>query len=593
MTVPLLPLLAQTPVSGDLARDLLIVLATAGVTVLVLGWLRVSAIPGYLIAGAIIGPHALGLIASPETVQSISRLSTILLMFIIGLHMDMARVRSGLFSIVGCAIGATAIMVVLGWPIAYALIGRAPAALVVAMAVSCAATAAPLRLMESRRELNTIYGRLAFGITFFQDLLAVAMLALLPALSLWAGVRGGEALGGEEGWAGVARTSAIALGGLVLLVLAGRYLMPRVIAAAGRVSGEVLIVISIALGLGAGVFTAALGFSPELGGFLAGFLLASTPFRPQIAGQLAPMLDLFLAMFFTSIGLAMPLAAVAGGWWIVLVALGALGVLKIVSITASAWAFGATARFGLLAAVLIMPAGEFTLVMLSQGRSAGLLTETEAGYGIALVVVSILVAPWVVRGGFASAHVLDRVPRAPWLRASPLRGEDREPAAEQPEGVPPFRAIVAGFGPVGRAVADTLEKNGTLVTVVELNARTVERQTGLGRTIVYGDASNAEVLESAGLATADAVILTMPDEEAMLRACRAVRALRPDIFIAARANVLSRALQAMQLGADHAVAEEMVTAEAMAAQVLIKVRQRIAGEDTGPKLYQFSESGRA
>src|SRR5690606_12062277 len=107
----------------------------------------------------------------------------------IGLHMDMVRVRSGLFSIVGCAIGATAIMVVLGWPIAYALIGRAPAALVVAMAVSCAATAAPLRLMESRRELNTIYGRLAFGITFFQDLLAVAMLALLPALSLWAGVR--------------------------------------------------------------------------------------------------------------------------------------------------------------------------------------------------------------------------------------------------------------------------------------------------------------------------------------------------------------------------------------------------------------------
>jgi voltage-gated potassium channel Kch len=93
------------------------------------------------------------------------------------------------------------------------------------------------------------------------------------------------------------------------------------------------------------------------------------------------------------------------------------------------------------------------------------------------------------------------------------------------------------------------------------------------------------VLESAGLERADAVILTMPDEEAMLRACRVVRTMRPDIFIAARANALSRALQAMQLGADHAVVEEMVTAEAMASQVLLKVRQRIAGEDTGPKLY--------
>ena len=575
------PLLIAQHATSSIARDLLLVLATAGLTALLLSRLRVTTIPGYLIAGALIGPYAFGFVRDPDAVQSISQLSTILLLFTVGLHLDMARVRTGLVSIVGGAALATVLMTLLGWPVAYALVHDAPACLALAMACAIAATAAPLRILEERRAMHTTYGRIAFGITLFQDLIAVVMLGTLPVLAHWGGhtTEGGL----SPGWLVVLRTAGNGIVGLVVLVVFARVLLPRLLTEAGRVGGEVLIVVSAATALGAAVFTAWLHFSPELGAFLAGFLLASTPFRYQVAGQLTPMRDLFLAVFFTSIGLMLPLGTVVERWWVVLIAVVALGLIKIIGVTFASWALGAAAQFGFLAAVIVAPAGEFTLVIAQQAANLNVITQEQAGYVIAVVVMSIIAEPGVLWLGGRLAPLMDRVPHAPWFRASPLRDAFDKGGADAAPGR--FRAIVAGFGPVGRAVADSLSRGGVDVTVVELNARTVQKQADLGRKVVYGDASNVQVLESAGLERADAVILTMPDEEAMLRACRVVRSIRPDIFVAARANALSRALQAMQLGADHAVVEEMVTAEAMASQVLLKVRQRIAGEDTGPKLY--------
>lgn len=571
---------------GNLARDLVLILATAGLTALVLNRLRLASLPGFLIAGALIGPHALAFVRDPASVQSVSQLSTILLMFTIGLQLDLTRVRGGFFSIVGCTVLATSVMTATGWLVAYPFLGRWPAALVVAMAMAVAATAAPLRLLEQRRDLHVPYGRLAFGLTLFQDLLAVAMLASLPAIAHWAGAPSTDTRPHTLGE--LVLGAARGIGGIAALIIAGRLILPRLLLEAARVGGEVLSVVSASVGLGAAVLTAALGFSPELGAFLAGFLLASTPFRYQIAGQLLPVRDLFMAVFFTAVGLSMPVAAVASGWWVILLGVAGLIVVKVIGIAGSAWVVGVSARLGFLAAATLAPAGEFTLVILTQAVSRGVLGADEAGYAFAVVGLSIVASPLIFRLGHAAAPAFDRIPHSPWLRGSSLRSAtpgDEGAGAEAQAAEPRARAIIAGFGPVGRAVADALERRGVMLRIIELNPRTIQRQSGLGRRMVYGDASNPEVLESAGLGSADAVILTMPDEEATLQACRVIRALRPDIFIAARANVLSKALQAMQLGADHVVVEEMAAAEAMAAQVMQKLRERAAGRETTPRLY--------
>lgn len=565
------------------ALDLLLVIATAGLVVLVFARLRLATVPGYLIAGALIGPHALGLVTSGQRITELGQLSTILLMFIIGLQLDLSRVRLGLLAIVWSAIAATVISVLVAFPIAWVMTGSAPAALAIAMAMSVAATAVPLRTLERRRELHTTYGRLAFGITLFQDLLAVGMLALLPLLVLWAGVSETNPL--EEG--GLLRTvgrGALAVGGIIALVLLGRIVFPRLLAAAGHGGGEVLIVVSAAVALGAAVLSRFLGFSPELGAFLAGFLLAGTPFRHQIAGQLIPMRDLFLAVLFTIVGMTIPILAVAEGWWVVLLGVVALGVVKIVGVALGSWLFGATPRFGLLAAVTLAPAGEFTLVMLAQSRVAGVLNDEHVGYATAVVGVSIIAAPIIVRLGHA-VRVIERLPMAPWSKAAALRplgehhpgeqgvtttpgdGAPTSPPTDAEPARPAWSVIIAGFGPVGRAVADRLERQGASITIIELNPKTIARQATLGRRVVYGDASSRAVLESAGIESARAIILTAPDEEAMLRACEVIRSMRKDVFISMRANALSSGLRAKTLGADHITVEELVTADAMSRAV--------------------------
>jgi Trk K+ transport system NAD-binding subunit len=127
----------------------------------------------------------------------------------------------------------------------------------------------------------------------------------------------------------------------------------------------------------------------------------------------------------------------------------------------------------------------------------------------------------------------------------------------------PARAIVAGYGPVGRAVTEELEQSGLAVTIVEANPETVRRQCDLGRTAFYGNAADPGVLLAAGVQEADALILTIPDEEAAMEACKEARRLVPKIFIAVRTNHVSNAMRATQAGADHVTIEEVVTAHAM------------------------------
>lgn len=568
---PALTLAAES--SALTAVDLLVVLATAGAVALLFGRFKMPAPPGYLIAGAIVGPFGIGLVKDPDAIEGLGHLSTILLMFIVGLHLDMTRVRVGLYSIVGTACVATLLMVLLAWPIAGVLTSSAPAGLAIAMTMAIAATAVPLRTLETRREMNAPHGRLAFGITLFQDLLAVAMLAMLPLLARW---KGGSATPSND-WLHAARQGIIGVGGLAVLVAIGKFALPWLLGHAGKAGGEVLIVVSAAIALGAAVLSSLLGFSPELGAFLAGFLLAATGVRHQIAGQLVPMRDLFLAVFFTIVGMSIPLLDVLGGWWVVLLGLLALGVVKILGVTLSAWVFGSTPRVGFLAAVTLAPAGEFSLVMLAQALEKGALDPAQVGYATAIVGLSIVAAPIIVWLGHR-AQFIARWPAAPWIRRAGIRSENASHSFEALEfGETAAHAIVGGFGPVGRAVAEELERLGLSITIVELNARTVEKQATLGRTIVYGDISNAGVLEAAGVQNAEAVILAAPDDDAMLRACERVRALRPDVMIVVRVTALSQGLKARTLGADHFVVEEIVTARAMAADVVELVRCRREG----------------
>jgi len=597
--MPLLLLLQEehAPATSAVLLDLLKLLAAAALVSLLLHRLRLATLPGYLITGALIGPSALGVVDDAESVQAIGRLAIILLMFSVGISLDLEALRGSAKPIILVGVISTAAAALAGWPVAM-LFGLPPAAaLAVAMAMTMSSSSISMRVLQERRELNRVQGRLSLGTSLVQDLLSVAVLALLPALALWeaggatpgAGV-GAAPLGNrlwELTWRGL-----VAFGGVILLIGLGRLVLPRLLHMAAATTAEVLLVLTAAIALGAAVATAALGFSPELGAFLAGFLLATTPFRYQIAGQLDPMRDLFMAVFFSAIGLTMDVEALASAWWVILLALGALFLVKGGIIGVSCWAAGTSAPVALGAALLLAQAGEFGLVVVAATQAQGLIDPVVRSTLIALIVLSLIVTPFAYDLGKRRQGRLASVPAPPWLRkkaAAALRDSEPAPEPGPDDGAGAAgHVVVAGFGVCGRAIVDLLVREGIPHTVIELNAATVRTQSRLGRSFVYGDVTNAEVLGKAGIQHADAVVLTIPDDDAMLRACRLVRSMAPHAYIAVRSSYMSRGMAARMLGADLVVVEEVATAEAMEKQVVARIaeharaRREMAGKGEEP-----------
>lgn len=598
---------AQAPA---LSVDLLIVFATATVVTLALRHLRVATIPAYLVAGAIIGP-ALGLVA-PESVEGIASLAIILLMFGIGLHMDLKELRGDLLPIFGVGAVATILVMLVVWPVAMLFGLSAPAALAVGMAISMSSTAAVLRTLQQRREMKSFHGRVSFGVLIVQDLLTIVFLALIPTLGTWAtsitpppgtieaalaeaaSQAAPDAPAPQDAHAESSTTiwalfgqGLLTIAGVAAMIAAGRIILPRLLAFAAKdTSPDVLLVVAGAVAMGAAVLTGIMGLSPELGAFVAGFLLAGTPFKHQVSGQLTPMRDLFMAIFFVAVGLNLPLMQVLGMWWIVLLAVAACIAIKTICNAGTLWLGGLSAPVAFAVGLGLSQAGEFTLVILQFAESQKAIDERTLGAATGVVAITLMLTPALMSMGRRLGPRLTNVKSVRLLpfavmRASPLGADGLTGAMDQHDeaangAVEKARVIIAGFGPVGRAVAQRLDLLGAESTVIELNPSTVKRQGGLGRRVVYGDVTNPEVLESAGAREADAFILTIPDDEASLRAVRAVRDLSPTIFIAARASFLSKGLLARQQGADHVTIEEIATAESMAEQVQREFAKRRA-----------------
>ncbi len=603
-------LLASSVGQGSTARplvvDLLIMLACASLVVLGLRRLKLSTIPAYLICGALIGPSAFGLIMSDENAQSISGLAMVLLMFTIGLNLDPAALRGGMVQVLLVGLISTLGVILVSWPLGLAAGLSAPGALSVAMALSMSSTAVAMAVLQQRREAHRLNGRLCVGISITQDLLSLVCLASMPMLAQWAGTAGDA--GGTGGHGGAPLLAwlpagtpgflkmLLAIGGIAVLIAMSKLILPTLLRDASRSqSPEVPLVVAAAAAFGAAAVASGLGFSPELGAFLAGFILAATPFRAQLAGQLAPIRDLFMAVFFTAVGLKLQLGELASvpGLVTLLVGVAAVITIKTFVIATTTWVLGGTANISFKVGLILAQAGEFSIVILTPALALGVIGKADFAIVIAIAVLSLALCPILYARAELIAPLLSRIPLAGWSRSSHLNERETEDehargAAQAlsdagAEGTPPVQrpvakfVVIAGFGVVGRALADRFALLGVPFCIVDLNRQTVETQRRLGRQAVYGDISNPEVLEAAGVQRADAVMLTIPDDEAMMRACEAIRKARPDVFIAARTSFLAKAMIATALGADQVIVEEVATAETMARQVLDQMRRRAQG----------------
>jgi CPA2 family monovalent cation:H+ antiporter-2 len=334
----------------------------------------------------------------------------------------------------------------------------------------------------------------------------------------------------------------------------------------------------VAAALLAAVVTQGIGFSLEMGAFLAGLMLAGTPFRHQLSGQVGPLRDIFIAVFFTTLGMKLDPSIVAQWWWVIIAGGALMVVLKAALTSGVCWALGTTASIAIAVGFSLAQAGEFSLIVLGAAHDNGIIDNATMATTIAIVVISLILTPALVELGGRLARVASKIGTAPWVKSSPLR----DPSHTRLR--PSSRAkhvIIAGYGPIGCLIAEELERAGINYTVVELNPATVQEQSRRGRPVIFGDAGSLQVLESAGIGNAHVLVLTIPDEEAVLRACAAARRRAPDVFIVARTRVVSKREDLTEAGANSVTVDETTAAAEMLRAVMACIEAGTEEEPLG------------
>ncbi|MHC4564113.1 MAG: cation:proton antiporter domain-containing protein, partial [Planctomycetota bacterium] len=392
--MPTLFLAAVGEAERTMAVDLFLILAVAGCVAIFMQRLRMAIVPAYLIAGALIGPNVpWSILSDQQSLEQVSHLAIVLLLFGIGLEMDISILKRGLSRMIVIGVGSCALTVLVGMPTAMLFGLSEPAALALSMAFSLSSTAVVLRIIAARRELRRRSGRLSFAILVIQDIVVLAMLAALPAIARWAGDGAAEPQQPVRGLDFVA-DAFLMFGGVLALVIVSKTVLPRILAESLRGRRlEVMMLVGLATALAAALVAQSIGFSLEMGAFLAGFVLSGTPFRHQLSGQIRPLRDIFSALFFTTVGMKVDPASVVDGWVMILCAVAAVIVIKSFVISGVCWSAGALAANAVIVGLALAQAGEFSLILIGEAGDLGIFGAQIEANAIAVVVISLVLTP--------------------------------------------------------------------------------------------------------------------------------------------------------------------------------------------------------
>ena len=523
--------------------DLILTLAGSLGAALVFGFatyrIGLSPIVGYLIAGLLVGPYTPGFVADRQMAEQLAEVGIILLMFGVGLQFHIEELVAVWRVAVPGAIAQSVVATGLGMAVAHAFGWTSTTGLVFGIGLSVASTVVLIRVLSDNRDLHTRAGHIAVGWLVVEDLLTVLVLVMMPA------IYGGPADGSSV--AVSLSLAALKVAVLTALVLVGgRRVVPWLLTRiASTRSRELFTLTVLVLALGISVVSAQLfGVSMALGAFLAGLVVGRSEFSVRAASEALPMRDAFAVLFFVSVGMLLEPGFVMNAPLLVLSALAVVLIGKPLVALALVLLWGYPAGVGLRIAVALAQIGEFSFIVAAVGAQLGLVTDDLRNTLIATAIVSIAVNPLLYRAV------------APLERWVPQRrtGADA-PAGEPGEGSPAdddprHRAVVIGYGPVGRTVARLLRENDITPTIVDLNIDTVRALRDEGLPAIYGDAGHRDTLVSAGVPTAGAIILSVAGLPEAREVIRTARELNASILILARTAYMRELVTLKQAGAN-------------------------------------------
>ena len=496
---------------GMMLREGLILLGFALGFVLLFRRMGLGATLGYLIAGVAVGPQVLGWAGEAEAMNSFAELGIVMLLFIVGLELNpgrLWRMRNeifglGLLQVLVCGLAlALLIRVVTGisWE----------AALALGLPLGLSSTAQVLPMLQSSGRLRTPSGERAFAVLLFQDLSIIPLITIVEAMS-----RNPADQGGPPGWQLIGMTLAAIVG----LILAGRFLirpMFRLIAGLGE--REMFVVAGLFTVVASAAVMETLGLSTALGAFIAGVMLADTPYRHELENSVEPFRSILLGLFFISVGMMLDLGAIADRPLFVVGMAAGLVAVKAGVITVLGLAFRMRWREAVALGLLLSQGGEFGFVLFAQATSALLITPEAASLFGAIVTLSMATTPFLMQ-------VMRRFANEP--KALDERNGPGEQAAAS--------ALVVGYGRFGQTVAQTLLAGGVTVTLIDTDVEIIDVAREFGAQVYFGDGTRLDLLRQAGAGEVELIMFCIDDDQATPDLIDAVHDAFPQAAIYVRA----------------------------------------------------------
>jgi CPA2 family monovalent cation:H+ antiporter-2 len=516
----------------------------------------IPSIVSFLIIGILAGPYALSIVTDQSTIETIGEIGVILLLFAIGLEFSFKTlleswrvvVIGGLLQVVTTIVSASAVM--------YFFRGfHFTEAIFFGFLVSLSSTAIVMKILQERGNVDTVPGRTLLGILIFQDLAIIPMILLTPLLI---------------GTGGPSDTSiplqiAKVVGIIVILIVSARWVVPWFLYhMAKQKSRELFIFAVAAICFAVAWLTNAAGLSYSLGAFVAGLIIGESEFSIDAVSTIIPFRDVFAAIFFISIGMLLDPTVLVTRTDIVITLVTVILVVKTLTGSMTAVVLGMPVRVAVFIGLALAQIGEFSFVLAKSGLGSNLLGSGPYQVFLVSAIITMAATPFTMNAAPLLTGLVYRV----FPTHKPPKGEAEGKAG----GAETLRdhIIIAGYGVNGRSVARAAEIAGIPSIAIEMDPEVIRREQVQGRDtrILFGDASEEEILEHAGIRHARSMVIVISEEDIVPRIVHLARNLAPRIHIIVRSRHVSEVRHLLELGADEVIAEEFETSARIFSRVL-------------------------
>ncbi len=520
--------------------------------------LGLSSVLGYLLAGIVIGPFVLGFIGEEgEDIMHFAEFGVVMMLFLIGLELEPAKFWRMRKMIVG--MGG---MQVLFTVVAFMLVGLAvglkwPAALTIGLAVSMSSTAIVLQTLKEKGLMGSASGQSSFSVLLFQDIAVIPMLALMPIMAVSASKHSAGDHGSAtifDGLPAGVQTLAVLLA-VVVIVLSGRYLIVPLLRIIAKThlrelfaAAALLIVIAIAF------LMQLVGLSPALGAFLGGVVLANSEFRHELESDLEPFKGLLLGLFFIAVGASINFDLISAQPWTVAAGVIAVILVKTFVMLGIGGMFKMSTDQNILFSTGLSQIGEFAFVLLAFAAQLGIITSDISGILLAVTALTMTVSPLI---NIATERLV-----------LPNIGTIEEPQREMDTIDESNAIILVGFAHFGNTIGRFLRAHGVQATILDNDSDRVDLLRKMGFKVYYGDATRADLLESAGAANAKILVSAIDSPEINLRLVETAQKHFPHLQLMIRAENRTDAYELLDMGVKDIYRESLDTSIRMAADVL-------------------------